>query len=200
VGCGLGAWLKVFKEHGVEKVRGLDGDYIDRSTLLIDSHCFTAVDLSAPIELDERYDLAICLEVAEHLPEATAPGLIRTLTTVAPLVLFSAAIPGQSGRGHINERWPSYWKTLFAENGFQRLDPIRRHIWKDNRVQSWYRQNIFVYGARDVIARSEELRAEEKLEELDVTYIEFLNRYQTVKGVLGELPRVLKEAIARRIC
>ncbi len=199
IGCGLGAWLKVCEEHRIKMFRGFDGDYIDRSKLLVQPSCFTAVDLAKPIEIDQRFDLAICLEVAEHLPEAAAPGLVRMLTTVAPFVLFSAAIPGQRGPGHVNEQWPSYWKALFTENGFQRLDPIRRHIWRNSHVQWWYRQNLFLYASRDAIIESEALREEERLAELDVIYVEFLNRYKTLRGVLGELPRVLRETIQRRL-
>jgi SAM-dependent methyltransferase len=199
IGCGLGAWLKVCQEHRIKVFRGFDGDYIDRSKLLVQPSCFTAVDLAEPIEIDQRFDLAICLEVAEHLPEAAAPGLVRMLTTVAPFVLFSAAIPGQRGPGHVNEQWPSYWKALFTENGFQRLDPIRRHIWRNSHVQWWYRQNLFLYASRDAIIESEALREEERLAELDVIYVEFLNRYKTLRGVLGELPRVLRETIQRRL-
>jgi hypothetical protein len=205
-GCALGAWLKVFEEHGTRTLRGLDGHYVDRSKLLIESACFTPVDLAQAVTVhrahafrpDERYDLAVCLEVAEHLPGSAAPGLIHTLTALAPFVLFSAAIPGQRGVGHINEQWPSYWKALFEEHGFRRLDPLRRHIWRDDRIPWWYRQNIFLYVSGEAMGRSEALREEEKLAELDVVYIEFLNRYKTLKGVLGELPRVIRNAIRRR--
>jgi SAM-dependent methyltransferase len=198
IGCGLGAWLKVCQEHRIKVFRGFDGDYIDPSKLLVQPSCFTPVDLAKPIEIDQRFDLAICLEVAEHLPESVAPGLVRMLTSVAPFVLFSAAIPGQRGPGHVNEQWPSYWKALFTKNGFQRLDPIRRHIWRNRHVQWWYRQNLFLYASRDAIIESEALREEERLAELDVIYVEFLNRYKTLRGVLGELPRVLRETIQRR--
>jgi len=207
VGCAVGAWLKVFRENGAESIRGLDGRYVDRSKLLIDPACFTPVDLAQAVTVhrahtfrpDEGYDLAVCLEVAEHLPGSAAPGLVHTLTTLAPFVLFSAAVPGQRGVGHINEQWPSYWKSLFEEHGFRRLDPLRRHIWRDDRIPWWYRQNMFLYVSSDAMGRSEALREEEKLAELDVVYIEFLNRYKTLKGVLGELPRVIKDAIRHRM-
>jgi len=199
IGCGYGAWLKVFQEHGVKRVCGLDGDHVDRSKLLIDPVYFIPVDLAERFQLSERYDLTICLEVAEHLPQSAAARFIRSLTTVAPFVLFSAAVPGQKGTGHVNEQWPSYWKSLFAENGFRRLDPIRRHIWKDNRIEWFYRQNIFLYVSQSILMESESLQAEERLAELDVTYIDFLNRYRTLRGVLGELPRVVSDAIRRRI-
>jgi len=199
IGCGLGAWLKVFAQHGAKRLRGLDGDYIDLSTFLVDPACFSTVDLSQPLEISESYDLAICLEVAEHLSESRAADLVKLLTSVSSHVLFSAAIPGQRGPGHVNEQWPSYWKRLFHQRGFQRLDPIRRHIWRNRNVQWWYRQNIFLYISEKVVGQSAMLQAEQRLAELDVIYIEFLNRYRTLRGVLGELPRVFADAIRRRI-
>lgn len=70
VGCGVGTWLRATKECGVESVLGLDGDYVDRDALMISPRDFVAHDLSCPIELERTFDMAICLEVAEHLPLA----------------------------------------------------------------------------------------------------------------------------------
>jgi SAM-dependent methyltransferase len=208
VGCALGAWLRVFAEHGVQVIQGLDGNYVDTSKLLIKTANFTPVDLTEVIEGDlgpvvekanGRYDLAVCLEVGEHLPQSSASDLVRTLTTLAPVVLFSAAVPGQGGIGHINEQWPSYWKSRFEKHGFQRLDPIRRHIWKNQRVHWWYRQNIFLFAARELVDQSESLGEEEKLGGFDVFYIHCLNRFRTLKGGLREIPRVTTNAFRNRI-
>jgi len=199
VGCGTGAWLKVFQENGVKKICGLDGSDVDQAKLQIDPTSFIKANLAHPIDISERYDLVICLEVAEHLPPSQAPHLTHTLASLAPLILFSAAIPGQGGTNHINEQWPHYWKKLFAENGFKRLDPIRRHIWNDNRIPSWYRRNIFLYAAAEAIDRSEALKEEERLAELDIIYIEFLKSHNTLRGVLKSMPKLFCDAVERRI-
>jgi len=204
VGCALGAWLKVFAEHGAEVVQGLDGHYVDSSKLLIGKENFTPVDLVETIKsdinpvmekADGRYDLAVCLEVAEHLPESSAPDLVRTLTTLAPVVLFSAAVPGQGGVGHINEQWPSYWKSRFEEQGFQRFDPIRPRIWNNQRVHWWYRQNIFLFAALEQIEHTESLREAEGLPQIDVLYIHCLNRYRSLKRGLKEISRATLKAL-----
>jgi SAM-dependent methyltransferase len=153
VGCGRGAWLRAFRKGGVENIRGIDGDYVDTARLLIPQECFSAVDLNKPFELSGRYDLAVCLEVAEHLPAAMANVLVQQLTTVAPLILFSAAITGQGGTNHVNERPPSYWRGLFEAHGFMLFDPIRPTILSDSRIEWWYRQNIVVYAAKEPIER-----------------------------------------------
>ena len=71
IGCGRGEWLSVFQEHGVS-IQGIDGPYIEPNRLFIRGDRFRACDLTGPFRIDGRYDLACCLEVAEHLPEGAA--------------------------------------------------------------------------------------------------------------------------------
>jgi SAM-dependent methyltransferase len=144
-GCGRGPWLKACLENGIETVLGLDGDYVSREKLLIPRERFQSVDLQHPIRLERRFDLALCLEVAEHLPASSAQSLIGSLAAAAPVVLFSAALPGQGGTSHVNEQWPPYWERLFADQGMRKFDVVRPMIWSDTSVEWWYRQNIYVY-------------------------------------------------------
>jgi len=150
VGCGLGAWLRAFQDLGVAEVRGVDGAHVEPTRLLIDRNCFEPTDLARPFVVRGKYDLALSLEVAEHLPRAAAVRLVRALTRAAPFVLFSAAIPGQDGNGHINLQWPDYWRALFEAEGFRMFDPIRPRIREDAAIGWWYRQNLVVYAAREV--------------------------------------------------
>lgn len=149
VGCGQGAWLSVFKECGVADILGLDGSAGAAAGLKIAPAEFRAMDLSRPQCPPRRFDLALSLEVAEHLPPAAAPGLVGLLTTLAPVVLFSAAIPLQGGTGHVNEQWPAYWADRFAERGFAVADALRSELWDDARVAWWYRQNLLFFVRRD---------------------------------------------------
>ena len=200
IGCGRAAWLRAFEENGVEQVRGVDGHYLDLSKLLIQPAQFLQIDLQQPFKTEDRYDLALCLEVAEHLTSKTGRDLVRTLAGLAPIILFSAAIPGQRGTCHINEQWPSYWMSLFAEHAFLRLDPIRQHIWNDPRVEWWYRQNIFLYASRQAISESPRLQAEERAAQaLECIHPLVLDRWTTVRGLLGEIPRAVHRAIQLRL-
>lgn len=157
VGCGQGAWLRAFQENGVKSVRGLDGHYVDRSRLLIGADSFSSVDLSSLKTIDGHYDLAMCLEVAEHIPAKSSRHLVNALTDAAPAVLFSAAIPGQYGTQHVNTQFPNYWRELFAERGFAICDPIRPAIRDDQRVAWWYRQNILLFASPSAIVEHPEL-------------------------------------------
>lgn len=144
IGCGTGTWLKAFEERGITDYMGLDGDYVERSMLKIPQEKFRAVDLTNPVKHERKFDLAISLEVAEHLPEDKAPVFVKTLVDSAEQIIFSAAIPGQGGQNHLNEQWPSYWEEKFRVHGFYFHDLIRGDIWDNPRIQWWYRQNIFL--------------------------------------------------------
>jgi len=151
VGCGTGTWLAVLHEHGVHDVLGIDGGYVDESALEISRERFLAHDLTAPLELPGRYDLVLALEVAEHLPDESAATFVEGLTKLGPIVLFSAAIPGQGGTNHVNEQWPSYWAALFRRHGYVHVDCLRLGLWDDESVPPWYAQNLLFYVARDAL-------------------------------------------------
>lgn len=144
VGCGLGNWIQVAKKLGINDVIGVDGDYVNRSLLKISENEFVEKNLLESFDLGRKFDLAICLEVAEHLPESSANKIIESLTRHSDVIMFSAAIPGQGGQNHINEQWPSYWQKIFLKHGFVMLDFFRPKIWNNTKVERWYRQNMFL--------------------------------------------------------
>lgn len=149
VGCGDGRWLHAWRNLGTSAAKGVDGPWNDTSVLHFDEADFIVKDFSAPFDLGRRFDLAISLEVAEHIPPSSSEGFVDTLTRHADCVLFSAAIPYQGGYRHINERWQSWWAELFAERGYDVFDPFRQMIWEDPDVHFWYKQNTLLYIARE---------------------------------------------------
>ena len=157
VGCGTGTWLAAFAERGVPDVYGIDGDYVDRGALEIPRERFLAHDLGTPLELARRFDLVVSLEVAEHLPPERAAPFVESLTRLGPIVLFSAAIPGQGGTNHVNEQWPAYWAELFRAHGYLHVDCLRLRLWNDDAVAPWYAQNTLLYAASDELARHDAL-------------------------------------------
>ncbi len=158
VGCSNGAWLSVFRENGLTDVTGIDGDYVDRETLQIPREQFIAMDLSTPFRLPRVFDLAISLEVAEHLPSSSAEDFVESLVQLAPAVLFSAAIPFQGGIEHLNEQWQDYWAALFQRHDYVPIDSIRKRIWDSEEIECWYAQNCFLYVDTAILKQSESLR------------------------------------------
>ncbi len=153
LGCGTGAWLAEFKRCGVADTVGVDTTQVPTDELEIDPNDFVTTDLTEPLRLQGYFDLAMSLEVAEHLPAEKSEQFVATLTQLAPVVLFSAAVPYQGGEHHINEQWPSYWVDRFAEQGFVALDPFRRLIWERTDVDWWYAQNLVLFVQRDHLAK-----------------------------------------------
>ena len=143
IGCGQGHWAKEFENLGCD-VLGVDGDYVTDPVVNFLPH-----NLENPIPEIGNFDLAISLEVAEHLREPSSDRFIRDLTNLAPIVLFSAAIPGQGGVDHFNEQWPSYWAQKFLECGYDVTGALRFEIWNDDDIENWYRQNLLVAVSND---------------------------------------------------
>jgi SAM-dependent methyltransferase len=153
IGCGLGTWLTVAQQLGVKIILGIDGDYVVKDSLTIENQYFISHDLTQPFAFEKKFNLAICLEVAEHLPEEAALNLIQTLTNASNLLLFSAALPNQGGQNHINEQPFSYWFKRFEAVGFFPIDALRPHFWQNGKVEWWYRQNMFILTNDTVLLR-----------------------------------------------
>jgi 2-polyprenyl-3-methyl-5-hydroxy-6-metoxy-1,4-benzoquinol methylase len=160
VGCGVGTWLAVLAESGVADVWGIDGDYVDRTLLQIPQERFLPHDLTMPVHLERRFDLVLCLEVAEHLPADSAPTLIDSLVSLGPVIVFSAAIPYQGGTHHVNEQWPEYWARHFATKEYVPVDFLRRQIWQVHDVEWFYAQNILLFVERGYLNGNSFLRQE----------------------------------------
>lgn len=200
VGCGTGTWLAVFAEHGVSNVRGLDGSYITSDLLEIPQDRFTAIELARRLDIRESYNLAVCLEVAEHLSPGAGPGLVEDLVELAPAVLFSAAIPYQDGVNHRNLQWPDYWANLFSSHGYRAIDCIRLRVWNDPSVACWYAQNTILYVDDSVsVALPSEVPA--RLVHPDV-YLDKAARALTARELLERAAISLRHAVvsvARRV-
>ena len=148
VGCGQGGWLAAAEELGASRISGVDGPWVDSNKLVSKAIEFKAVDLETHFMPTEKFDLAISVEVAEHLSASRAKTFVKTLCAASDVVLFSAAIPQQGGVNHVNEQWQSFWAEMFSTDGFECFDLFRRNLWNDKRVESWYRQNLLLYVRR----------------------------------------------------
>lgn len=136
LGCGTGVYVSEFRRRGVH-AEGYEHSETARNIafklLQLELKPF---DLSTFTSIDRKFDLSISIEVAEHLTEHKGKRLVDLCIGHAPLVVFSAAHPGQPGQGHIN-LWPkSYWIKQFGLRGF-RFDES-----KTRDLESYLRANL----------------------------------------------------------
>lgn len=146
IGCGVGTWAAVAARCGAKSVTAVDGSWVDRKMLQVSAEDFLAHDLSqGPPSFDKHFGLTIWLENAEHLPHGKGEEIVDWVCRHSDCALFSAAIPGQGGVGHVNEQWQSYWANRFMANGFRPFDLVRPKIWTNADSPYWYKQNIVLY-------------------------------------------------------
>ncbi|MDP9347345.1 MAG: class I SAM-dependent methyltransferase [Actinomycetota bacterium] len=152
VGAGSGALAAEFKRRG-ERVWAYERSRGGRVISRMQGVPSKRFDLrrETPLRLSAPADVACCFEVAEHLPEHLGERLVDVLASVAPVVIFSAASPGQGGLGHVNERNPGYWIERFGRAG-ARHDPaasmrIRETFAQAGGQAPWFQTNIHVFLA-----------------------------------------------------
>ncbi|PCJ07892.1 MAG: hypothetical protein COB16_09375 [Rhodobacteraceae bacterium] len=146
LGSGRGVWPSEWIKAGVTDVAAVDGDYVNQDHLAVPKEQFHVADLAKAVDLGRRFDLAQSLEVGEHLPESASEILVASLTRHSDRILFSAAVPGQGGEFHINEKPLSFWQDLFAKQGYAPFDCIRPNLKDAAGVEPWYRYNTVFYA------------------------------------------------------
>jgi SAM-dependent methyltransferase len=145
VGCGTGFMLSRFLEHGV-RVLGVEGS---RAAMRRADPTIRIVraNLERGVPNLGRFDVCLCVEVAEHLRAKSGPRLVEGLTRLSDTVVFTAATPGQGGTAHINERPVSYWRSLFAEREYAE-SPLRDQLLDEISSESepWFpRRTLMVF-------------------------------------------------------
>lgn len=149
IGCATGLYLKHFIPPITDKVTGVELESIDSSQLDIHPDDFYTVDITK-INLSyhfQKHDLAICLEVMEHIEEEEARIGLENLCRTSDRIIFSAAIPGQGGNGHINCQPKEYWLKAFAGLGFyyspDETDKLINYM-RNGYHMGWFTQNAMV--------------------------------------------------------
>ncbi|MEM2293577.1 MAG: methyltransferase domain-containing protein [Candidatus Bathyarchaeia archaeon] len=146
-GCSIGLYLLRFKEYGC-KVLGVEGSSFARKHSVIDPNLIILHDLRDPLILDRKYDMALCLEVAEHIHEFYENIFLDNICSAADVIVFSSAKPGSGGVHHVNEKPAAYWIVKFAERGFKPdyclTEKIKEKISGLKHIP-WIRDNIIIF-------------------------------------------------------
>lgn len=148
VGSGSGIYLAEFKKLKV-KISGYDGSPAAKKESKVKKY-IKFHDLCKPLKTKKAFDLCLCFEVAEHLPEKCGEILINTLAGISKTIIFTAATPGQGPKsiGHINERPHKYWIALFKKRGFifkKKLSLEIRKEMREKKVVWWIVKNLMVF-------------------------------------------------------
>ncbi len=129
VGCANGFLLAAFREAG-KRVAGIELSPAVRRVL--DPELQPLVEVGDFAAAAGHWDLVCCVEVAEHLPPPRSRELVDALARLAGRwIYFTAAPPGQVGRGHINCRPHDEWLGWFAAAGWA-LDEARTERLRDH--------------------------------------------------------------------
>jgi len=84
VGCGRGPWLKAFSDSGSKELVGIDGYWVSQGDMIEKKIKFHSIDLSYSVitnPINRKFDLAMSLEVAEHLKPEQAITFVDYLTS-----------------------------------------------------------------------------------------------------------------------
>lgn len=144
-GCGMGTWCKALYNLNIKDFLGIDKHQYDPTYMLIPTEKYMQFDLCKSLELDRKVDMAISVEVAEHINPKYSDIFIKNICSCSEIVLFSAAVPHQGGTGHINEQPCTYWEMIFNKYGYKAIDCIRPYFWNNEQIEIWYRNNCILY-------------------------------------------------------
>ena len=188
LGCGVGTWLAAFArrgDRGLPRRRRRLGAARQASRSRRDR--FLTSRLDRALRSTARFDLAVSLEVGEHLPEHAADALVETPRRAWRRACCSpAAVPSQGGTNHVNEQWPDYWAERFATRGYVVVDAIRPRIWSNRSVAFWYRQNALLFARPEAISAnpSRTRGATDACAMLAVVHPELLDRVAATRPML----------------
>jgi len=150
VGAGSGAYAAAAARHGA-RVVALERSRAGRAMAALQRVRSAPFDLRDPAPPERRADLAYCFEVAEHLPPDLGDRLVTFLAASAPVVVFTAAQPGQGGYGHINEQPQPYWIDRFRAAGMapspDEAAALRRAFRAHGVQAPWFDENVLVFRA-----------------------------------------------------
>lgn len=151
LGCGCGVYAERFAHHGVEVVC-VDG------VRPPPEHGFGLPvhlrDLTEPITDDwGDFDMTLCLDVGEHIPEALCDPFLSNCTRFADTLLLACASPGQGGVHHVNEQPKRWWKARLLDHGFAYDRPATGRLCEQFKVLRpplmWMWEHISVYRRAD---------------------------------------------------
>lgn len=148
IGCGSGLYCRLFRDgFKWEVVDGYDGTSDIMSLGVYDN--IIEADLTKKVDVKEKYDLVICLEVGEHIPPEYEEVLMDNLSSFSSKYLvISWALPGQkSASGHVNCKTNEYVIERFNEKGFKFNKKVSNFL-RENSYFGFFKETLMVFVRR----------------------------------------------------
>lgn len=146
IGCGPGSYVHSLLEKNIDCL-GIDID--DR--VVGRDHLRQISILDLPEDLVEVANLSLCFEVAEHIEEEKSDEVVKNVCSTLKdngYLIWTAAMPGQGGIGHINCQPKEYWSQKFESNGMIRnydLENNLKDFCKEGIYMGWFYQNVMIF-------------------------------------------------------
>jgi len=151
LGCGIGSFLSGSFSAGCEDITGIELNY-NYAKKYIARSIFSHIrcgDVTEDLNLKRNFDCVISIEVAEHInPELTGLFVENLVNYSNKYIIFSAAAPGQPGRGHVNLREKSLWvKDIESQGAMIRKDLTKkcRKKWRLLGAPDYLLENLIIF-------------------------------------------------------
>lgn len=118
LGCGTGLYMAQFHcdAYGID----ISEAAFDKEVVQVPEDVIAIGDLTQPRTVRIKHNLALCLEVVEHIGEESADAFLDNLVQYSDTIVMTAAPPGQAGLNHVNCQPMGYWEEKMAKRGFKR--------------------------------------------------------------------------------
>ncbi|GGK74991.1 class I SAM-dependent methyltransferase [Haloarcula sebkhae] len=146
LGCGTGTLLYPYRDRDID-VHGVDLSETARDTSALSDSEFEIHDLTQPYSPNQVYDIVLCVEVLEHIPEESAETIVESICTSGNVAIVTAAPPGQGGTHHVNEQPHEYWIEKFEQYDMEHKQQKSIRIGNELELSelTWVEKNIFVF-------------------------------------------------------
>lgn len=145
LGSGPGHFAEAVESKTIIDADAYDIEFKSKDVLPLDLTKHSASNCGLP------YDVALCLEVAEHIEERFAKtvvkNVVKSINPKTGMLIWSAARAGQGGVGHVNCKPPEYWLDLFNQEGMRlnlEMTADLIQFIKQGPHMGWFVRNVMV--------------------------------------------------------
>jgi hypothetical protein len=147
-GCSTGLYLREVKKR-LPMIESKGFEFSEEAIATALCPDIIKTDLTVPLFFGKKSNtLGLCLEVLEHIDDSFWREVLTNLTNHCDILIFSAALPGQGGTGHINCRPRIDWIRRFHELGWVVDADATQHLvgyMKQGLHMGWFVANALVF-------------------------------------------------------